>query len=80
LTRGLKQGDPISGLLFVAVLEACMKKLKAQWNIANARRTGLPFGIAVGQGMENLTDLRFADDTVIVVEQVRCDQNAGSIA
>ena len=32
ISRGAKQGDPLSSLLFNALLESTMRKLKHQWN------------------------------------------------
>ena len=65
ISRGVKQGDPISGLLFVAVLQVCIGNLKKRWERANKRRSGYGFGIRVGDG-ERLTNLRFADDILLV--------------
>ena len=65
LTRGVKQGDPISGLLFIAILESCMKRLKEKWAALNNRRTKSQFGIAMAEG-DSLTILRFADDIMLL--------------
>ena len=57
ITRGVKQGGPISGLLFISVLECCMQALKDKW------------GTKVGTNISNsdmLTNLRFADDIVLI--------------
>ena len=35
LARRINQEDPISTLLFIAVMEACFRKLKQSWNDAN---------------------------------------------
>ena len=72
ISRGVKQGDPISALLFIAVMQACFGKLEENWFKANRKRTGLPFGISIKQHIRNLTNLRFADD-VILVAQSRSD-------
>eukprot|EP00973_Karenia_brevis_P092502 12412730-Karenia_brevis.AAC.1 len=65
--RGVKQGDPISPMLFTAVLEKVMRKLKARW-------TSERKGIRVGTGSQDvLQNLRFADDLLLVgasLEQV----------
>ena len=31
LLRGVKQGDPVSALLFIAVMEQCFRSLKKRW-------------------------------------------------
>ena len=60
IKRGTKQGDPISPILFNAVLEAVMRKLKQQW-VAKAH------GVRVGIGQpRNLQNLRFAHDILLV--------------
>ena len=38
LERGVKQGDPISPLLFLAVMEVIFRPLKTRWNKLNSRR------------------------------------------
>ena len=40
LGRGVKQGDPISPLLFLAVMEVIFRRLKARWNKLNTTRSG----------------------------------------
>ena len=66
MTRGVKQGDPISGLLFIAVLEERMRNLKKKWALTNKKRCGLQFGMPIYQCSENLTNLRFADDILLI--------------
>ena len=59
IEKGTKQGDPISPMLFNAVLEQVMRKVKAKW--------GNKYGISVGSGQDAiLTNLRFADDIVLI--------------
>ena len=70
--QGVKQGDPISALLFIAVMQDLCGRLKVRWAKANARRKGTPFGIPVGGASENLTNLRFADD-VLLISQSQTD-------
>jgi len=70
--RGVKQGDPVSALLFIAVMQACFGELQGKWGKANAQRKGKQFGICLDATVRNLTDLRFADD-VILVSQLRSD-------
>jgi len=72
MTRGVKQGDPISALLFIAVMQACFDELQHKWRKANVRRKGIKFGYDLDTGSEHLTNLRFADD-VILVAQTRSD-------
>ena len=38
LMRGVKQGDPISGLLFICLMEICFRDLKSKWAQMNERR------------------------------------------
>ena len=60
LTRGTKQGDPMSPSLFNAVLEDVFGKLKTRWN---REGRGLDFG-----QRWRLTNLRFADDVLLIAE------------
>jgi hypothetical protein len=66
LERGVKQGDPISSLLFLVVMEVCFRRLKARWNQLNLRRVGAYYGIVVDDASDPLTNLRFADDVVLL--------------
>ena len=60
ITKGTKQGDPISPLIFNAVLEAVMRKAKEKWK----RRK---YGIDLEPSYEDrLTNLRFADDILVI--------------
>ena len=69
LERGVKQGDPISALLFIAVMQACFAKLQLKWQKANSRRQGVKFGIKLQLEGNDLTNLRFADDVILVAQQ-----------
>ena len=40
ISRGVKQGDPISALLFSAVMEEIFQRLKRKWRRLNERRKG----------------------------------------
>ena len=70
MERGVKQGDPISALLFIAVMQDLLGDLKIKWASANARRSGTQIGLQIDGSV--LTNLRFADD-VILVAQSRAD-------
>ena len=65
--RGVKQGDPISALLFVAVMQDLLGDLQRKWDSMSKRRNGHPFGMHVGAA-RTLTNLRFADDVVLVAQ------------
>ena len=72
VSRGVRQGDPISALLFIAVMEEVFRELKMKWSSADLRRTGAGFGLPVDNTKEPLTNLRFADD-VLLFAQSRAD-------
>ena len=58
--KGTKQGDPISPLIFNAVLEEVMQKVKEKW-------TKRKYGVQLEPGLnERLTNLRFADDILLI--------------
>ena len=58
--KGTKQGDPVSPIIFNAVLEEVMRKVKAKWRLKN-------FGLQVGYLPETVvTNLRFADDILLI--------------
>ena len=60
ITRGTKQGDPVSPPLFNSVLEKAMAGLKATW-----LKKG--WGLQLGTNPEDrLSNLRFADDVLLV--------------
>ena len=60
ISRGTKQGDPLSALLFNALLEKIVREVKPQW--AKKR-----YGIQLGVGdSHRVTNLRFADDVLLV--------------
>ena len=65
--RGVKQGDPLSALLFLAVMQDMFGSLEQRWENLSKRRKGKPLGIHVGEGQGRaLTDLRFANDVLLV--------------
>ena len=60
ISRGTKQGDPISPFIFNSVLEEVMRKVKAKW-------TTKGYGRQLGYSDYTvLTNLRFADDILLV--------------
>ena len=59
IQRGVKQGDPLSSLLFNALLEDIFKTLKQRWT---SRRHGIRLGHT---DVTLLTNLRFADDVLL---------------
>ena len=70
LMRGVKQGDPISGLLFIAVMEVCFRELKTKWGSLNKKRSGQYFGMVVDNPLDPMTNLRFADDVLLVAQSL----------
>ena len=58
IERGVKQGDPLSSLLFNSVSEHVMRPLKERWESK--------YGIRMGTDKDVLTNLRFADDILLV--------------
>ena len=67
--RGVKQGDPMSALLFIVVMQACFQQLELKLAKANSRRGGIQFGVQLQPGKADLTNLRFADDVILVAQQ-----------
>ena len=45
ISRGVKQGDPLSAQLFITVLEKIMRKLKAEWKRLNLKRKSTKYGV-----------------------------------
>jgi hypothetical protein len=58
--RGTKQGDPISPVLFNAVVESFMRKLQTKWA---TKKWGVQMGSLPSSSM---TNLRFADDILLI--------------
>jgi hypothetical protein len=61
-SRGLRQGDPLSPLLFVIVMEALSKMLTVTVN--RGLLSGFSVGSRLSEGL-NISHLLFADDTLI---------------
>ena len=65
IERGVKQGDPLSSLLFNAALEDLFKQIKHKWR-------SKAFGIQLGHTTDSrLTNLRFADDVVLLAPNLQ---------
>ena len=60
ITRGTKQGDPLSSLLFNALLEDLMRAVKPEWE---RKKYGMILGYTK---LSQLTNLRFADDVLLI--------------
>ena len=60
ISKGTKQGDPISPLIFNAVLEDVMQEVKKKWR---KRKYGIDLEPSYD---DRLTNLRFADDILLI--------------
>ena len=65
ILRGTKQGDPLSSLLFNAVLEDVFAEVKPSWE---KKGWGLRLGYSK---YRQLTNLRFADDVLLIGTSLR---------
>ena len=73
IETGVKQGDPISALLFICIMQQICCELQQKWHSLSRRRSGHPYGIHIGDGSGRaLTNLRFADD-VLLIGQSKAD-------
>ena len=52
-------------------MEECFTKLKQRWHSANNRRSKEYFGCVIDDPEDPLTNLRFADDVVLVASNKR---------
>jgi len=68
VTRGVKQGDPISGLLFLVVMEVCFRSLRKKWKRLDTRRTGQYLGFVIDDPDEVMSHLCFADDVMLFAQ------------
>ena len=59
ISRGIRQGDPISPFLFIIMAEAFGRAIKA------AQKEKKITGVKVTKGVENTTHQQFADDTIL---------------
>ena len=66
LQRGVKQGDPLSALLFIVVMEDLFRPLQQRWKRLNDKRVGQYYGVVVDDPRDPLTNLRFADDVILL--------------
>ena len=65
IERGTKQGDPLSSLLFNAVLESVMRRVKEGFS---AKKYGIKIGMTENTRLSNL---RFADDVLLVATSLK---------
>ena len=65
IEKGTKQGDPISSIIFNAVVEMFMTKVKKNWKL---KKYGLKIDHFTDE--EYLTNLRYADDILLVARSL----------
>ena len=59
IKRGVRQGDPLSPILFNNVTRLVFAELRAKWKAKG-------FGVDVGRELDKLTHVMFADDTTLL--------------
>lgn len=69
MSRGLRQGDPLSLLLFLIATEGLNGLISA------AKQDGLYKGVAVGRERVVVTHLQYTDDMLLIGEA--CDEEVG---
>ena len=57
--KGIRQGDPLAPYLFILIGEVL------HWLLSESSRVGLIDGIEVAPGLEPITHLQYADDTIL---------------
>ena len=63
--RGLRQGDPLSSLLFVVVMEVVSKMMDKA--VTEGRLSGFSVGTSTGDHLQ-VTHLVFANDTLVMCD------------
>ena len=67
LERGVKQGDPISALLFIAIMQDLCNEVDKKWQNRNANGRERLLGIDISNETgRTMTNLRFADDVLLL--------------
>ena len=61
----MKQGDPVSALLFIAVMEQCFRSLEKTLEKYKWRSSGQYFGSVIDDPESPLSNLRFEDDILV---------------
>ena len=67
LQQGVKQGDPISSLLFIAVMEVIFRAVKKRWSDINTRRTVTVFAVFDNCKFRSISFV--AIDSIVVVSE-----------
>ena len=78
IERGTKQGDPVSTALFNAVLQICTRRTKKRWRSCGTKNIHCGFLVKNKEDVtkeidwcknnQYLTNLRFADDLLIIAK------------
>ena len=69
-SRGTRQGDPLSAMLFVSTLKYILKPLVDKWALQ-----GKGFATDMGGAHEFLTNLGYADDLLLIARKKRFNGN-----